>query len=204
MSETAEALPKANYQVAVDPMRRDLGGNHRHGDLGIFTPALWRFLKDRFAVRSMLDVGCGEGHGVSFWHNMGVFAHGIDGMRSNVERAVMPIALHDLLQGPYYMPVDFVWSCEVAEHIAPAKVDNFVDTLANGKVIAMTHALPGQGGYHHVNCQPAEYWIEKFARRGYVLAPDVEHVRRLAAREGHFNYFQKSGLLFVRGDGQPS
>jgi hypothetical protein len=27
--------------------------------------------------------------------------------------------------------------------------------------IFLTHALPGQGGYHHVNEQNAEYWIDK-------------------------------------------
>lgn len=94
----------------------------------------------------MLDVGCGEGHAVSFFAKLGVHAHGIDGLKHNVQRAVFPIALHDLLAGPYFMPVDFVWSCEVAEHIDPLKVDFYLDTLANGRVVAMTHALPGQPG----------------------------------------------------------
>lgn len=31
----------------------------------------------------------------------------------------------------------------------------------------MTAATPGQGGTHHVNLQPREYWQENFKSRGY-------------------------------------
>ena len=31
----------------------------------------------------------------------------------------------------------------------------------------MTHAVPGQDGYHHVNCQLSNYWIEKVEKLGY-------------------------------------
>lgn len=187
-----------NMFTVVDSSRGDLGGNIRHGDLSTFIPNLWRYLIDRFAIKSMLDVGCGEGHAVRFFHKQGVFAHGIDGLRANVERAVIPIVLHDLLERPYVMPVDFVWSCEVAEHILPEKLDNYLDTLVNGTVIAMTHAVPGQLGHHHVNCQPSEYWIELLQKRGYELERSQPVYRELAQREGTPNYFAQSGLVFCR------
>jgi hypothetical protein len=186
------------YMFVTDPARADLGGNLRHGDVNTFTPALWKFLIERYAVSSVLDVGCGEGHAVMQFRRFGVNAHGIDGLRANVARAVTPVALHDLLAGPYFMPVDLVWSCEVAEHILADKVDNFLDTLTNGRVVAMTHALPGQEGYHHVNCQPAEYWIELMAKRGYVITPETNLCRQIAAKEGYPTFFQKSGLVFIR------
>ena len=105
-----------------DPARPDLGGNVRHGDAWTYHPALWRYLVGRFGVRSVLDVGCGEGHAVRFFHALGVIAHGIDGLLINVQRAVYPIALHDLLIGPYIMPVDLVWSCEVAGRPSPREL----------------------------------------------------------------------------------
>ena len=184
--------------AAHDPNRPDLGGNIVYGDENTWAPKLWRYLRDRFAIRSMLDVGCGEGHAVDFFQRMGVYAHGIDGLMSNVHRAVIPIAHHDLLTGPYVMPVDFVWSCEVAEHIDPAKVWNYTATLANAKVIAMTHAVPGQGGHHHVNCQPADYWVEKMRGHGYSIYHGNEMLRQLSSRDETWNYFQKTGLLFIR------
>jgi len=135
---------------------------------------------------------------VAFFRRMAVVAHGIDGLRCNVDRAVTAIALHDILAGPYYMTVDLVWSCEVAEHIAPDRVDHYIDTLANGRIVAMTHATPGQDGYHHVNCQPASYWIGLMGSRGYSVALFNDNYRAIAASEGGFNYFMKSGLVFLR------
>ncbi len=171
----------------------------RHGDARTFTPRLWRHLVERFGAGSVLDVGCGEGHAVKFFSRLGIAAFGIDGLRINIDRAVHPIALHDLLSGPFYMPVDLVWSCEVAEHIEESKVDNFLDTLSNGKVIAMTHAVPGQGGHHHVNEQPASYWIEKLRSRGYIFHQDFNNfIRGVAASEGFPNHFQNNGLVFFR------
>jgi hypothetical protein len=189
-------LPEQPTSV-VDATRPDLGGNVRHGDAWSYHPTLWRYLVGRFGVRSALDVGCGEGHAVLFLHTLGVIAHGIDGLRVNVQRAVHPIALHDLLAGPYFMPVDFVWSCEVAEHIHAGKVDHYLDTLTNGTVVAMTHAVPGQPGHHHVNCQPAEYWIERMQQRHYRLDPSIATYRQIAAGDPT-NFFQQTGLVFLR------
>jgi len=146
----------------------------------------------------MLDVGCGEGHAVNYFFQKGVMAHGIDGLRRNVDRAVAAVAWHDILTGPYYMPVDLVWSCEVAEHIMPENVDYYIDTLCNGKIIAMTHAVPGQAGHHHVNCQPQEYWINLLSQKGFMLERSQSVYREIASRDDVPNYFGMSGLLFVK------
>ena|SRR5579862_340384 len=182
----------------IDRERPDLGGNMRHGDIHTWCPLLWRFLVERFGVQSVLDVGCGEGHAVLFFHRLGLFAHGIDGLPLNVRRAVMPIAQHDLLSSPYVMPVDLVWSCEVAEHIVEEKVENYPKTLANGRVVAMTHAVPGQAGYHHVNCQPREYWITHMEAAGYRLSEDTEIIKEISRKDHTWSYFSKTGLVFVR------
>lgn len=183
----------------IDQKRPDLGGNMRFGDINTWNPLLWKFLIDRYSISSVLDVGCGEGHSVSWFRRQGIIAHGIEGLLTNVQRAVTPIALHDLLEKPYVMPVDLVWSCEVAEHISENKIDMYLDTLCNGRVIAMTHAVPGQGGHHHVNCQPSEYWISKLNARNYWLAEENEIYRNISKKEEVFTYFSTSGMVFHRG-----
>jgi len=184
----------------VDPARPDLGGNVRHGDICTWCPRLWRHLIDRYGVDSMLDVGCGEGHAVKYFCRQGVLAFGIDGLPQNVHGAVTPIMLHDLTAGPFLMSeVHLVWSCEVAEHISEQFVDHYLDTLANGRIVAMTHAVPGQDGHHHVNCQHANYWQERMRARGYAIALDNDAMRKIALEPFQsWNHFQRTGLVFER------
>jgi cyclopropane fatty-acyl-phospholipid synthase-like methyltransferase len=145
-----------------------------------------------------LDVGAGEGHAAAFFARYGVLAHGVDGLMSNVENAVHPIALHDLKRGPYVFPCDLVYCVEVVEHIEEEYLDNLMATLTNAPVVVITHALPGQRGHHHVNLQSPEYWIEKFDERGYRPAIDIEHLRSVARAEREDSFFANSGLVMLK------
>jgi len=185
--------------LAIDPTEPDLGGNMIGGDPNTFHPALWSYLVARFSITSVLDIGCGEGHCVRHFFELGIPAFGFDGLRTNVERAVIPIALHDLRVAPFVMPVALAHCCEVVEHIEERYLDHLLKTLANGRVIAMTHALPGQGGHHHVNCQPSAYWIERIEPLGYrYLRDETEKAKSLPSGTGTWTYFAKSGLIFER------
>jgi SAM-dependent methyltransferase len=190
-------------EVAVDPGDPSLGGNIIGGDPLTYHPALWEYLRDEFGVRSVLDVGCGEGHCVRYFREIGVTAVGVDGLKQNIERAVAPIELHDLRHGPYVLPVDLVHCCEVVEHIEEIYLDNLLETLANGAVIAMTHALPGQPGHHHVNCQTADYWIEKLQPFGYEFLPrQTQMGKERIEAAGSWTYFIQSGLILRRRRGE--
>jgi hypothetical protein len=185
--------------IAKDPNDPALGGNMIGGDPQTYHPELWSFLVERFSVRSMLDVGCGEGHCVQYCSGLGIQASGFDGLRQNIQRAVVPIAFHDLRHGAFIMPVDLVHCCEVVEHIDEEYLPFVLRTLANGRVIAMTHALPEQGGYHHVNCQPSVYWIEKVTACGYRFLPqETEQGKSLIRASGRWTHFVASGLVFER------
>lgn len=184
----------------VDEGARDLGGNLRHGDGKTITPALWKALIDRFAPRTMLDVGAGEAHAAAFFARRGIIAHGFDGLRRNIERAVHPIALHDLKSGPYIYPCDLVFCAEVVEHIAEEYLDHLMVTMTNAPVVVMTHALPGQKGHHHVNLQPPEYWVEKFGKYGYRPTIEIDVLRDIARRERADSFFAQSGLVFLKAE----
>ena len=175
-----------------------LGGNLHMGDAESITPTLWDYLITRFGVRSMLDVGAGEGHATQYFHRKGVTAFGIDGLEGNVRNAVFPLALHDLTTGPFTMPVDLTLCVELVEHVAEEYVEHVLDTLTNGRVVVMTHALPGQSGHHHVNCKPPEYWIDHFTTRGYRVSENNERYRALARADLPSSHFSRSGLVFVR------
>ena len=64
--------------------------------------------------------------------------------------------------------IDLVVSMEVAEHLPASCADRYVDILCSfTDTVVFSAAVPGQGGTDHVNEQPHEYWIEKFAERGF-------------------------------------
>lgn len=169
----------------------------RGGDPASWCPALWRELLKEFSPETVMDVGCGEGHAVRWWRGINeILCRGIDGLPLNIDRGVTFLEDHDLTVAPYIWPCDLVWCCEVVEHIEEKHVDKVLDTLCNGSVVAMTHATPDQLGYHHVNCQPAEYWVSKMVARGYNHSVERSEKWRVVAEEG--TYFRRTGLVFRR------
>jgi len=182
----------------VNEKEKNLGGNLKHGDTNSITPGLWSYLVDRFSVRSVLDIGSGEGHAVNFFHRLGIIAHGFDGLEDNVYQAKFPIAHHDLSTGPYLFPCDMTYCVELVEHIPDEFVPNLIKTMTNAPVIVMTHGLPGQPGHNHVNNQPPKYWIELLNENGFSLSRDNEFFRSIAKKENPQSYFSLSGLIFLK------
>jgi len=188
----AEGRPVANV---IDPAQPHLGGNIVGGDPDSRLESLWSWMMDKLGTRSVFDVGCAEGNALRFFRKRGCLASGLDGLQQNVDLCDGMAVRHDLTIGPYHLPhpVDLVWCCEVAEHVEEKYLSFLLETLCQGKYLAMT-ASNSLHGYHHVNCKPSEYWIEHMAARGYRLM--VEETRETRHATG--GYWYLSGLLFER------
>ena len=176
-----------------------LGGNVDHGDPYTFAPSVWDYLVYRFAVHSVLDVGCGQGHAAAYFHRRhGCAVVAIDGLDDNIIRAVYPMVVHDLRKGPFVTRVDLVHCIEVVEHIEAEHIHNILATLIGGRVVMMTAAAPGQPGFHHVHCQPIDYWINRMKDCGYTHSSiDTERIRGLAERDKAI-HFRNTGMVFIR------
>lgn len=125
---------------------------------------------------SIIDVGCATGDIVARFNEMGVVSWGVEGsIRAKPFAETEYIHWLDIRNDwslVDWVGVDFYEVCmcfEVAEHIEPEYADQFVDNLyyLSDKLL-ITAAPPGQDGHYHVNCQPKEYWVKKFAERGYI------------------------------------
>lgn len=180
-----------------------LGGYVEGGDPNTTYPNLWGALVDHWKVRSVIDVGCGDGKGAAAWFaRQGVETVGIDGLAVDTMEPGLTLVRHDFTEGPFVTeePFDLAWSAEFVEHVQERFVPNFLETFALADTLLMTHALPGQAGYHHVNCQPPEYWIERVAVVGFELdEPLTARCRELALQEPippEANYFGRTGLVF--------
>lgn len=181
----------------IDKDQPHVGGNISVGDPHSYSPETWSYLMGRFAVTSLLDVGAGLGHAAAWFHRQGVQVAAIDGLAHNCDRSRYPLIHCDLTKAAVYCPVDMVLCVEVVEHIEECYINNLLDTLCNGKIIVMTNALPGQGGYHHVNCQPTEYWIQHLQQRGCtVSSDDTIKVRELSRAEGAM-HLARTGLVLI-------
>jgi hypothetical protein len=175
-----------------------LGGNIRSGDPHTFAPSVWDYVLRRFCIQSVLDLGSGLGYSSSYFFKSGCKVLAVDGLESNCRNASYPTLEFDLTKGKINTKVDLVHCQEVVEHIEEKYLDNLLGSMCTGQFILMTNALPGQGGYHHVNEQPTEYWISHFTRLGYVvLHEDTLRIRRLAEVDGAI-YLARTGLLLEK------
>ncbi len=165
-----------------------------------------KILLGEMPIRSVLDVGAGHGAWAAEWRSLGVDdVTAVDG--DYVDRAQLAIppesfVPHDLATsldlGRRY---DLVQSLEVAEHLPDSKADQFVDNLVrHGDVILFSAAVPHQGGEHHVNEQPPEYWRRKFAARGYAVFDFVRPA--LSTTRDVMPWYRFNSYLYANSDGQ--
>lgn len=180
-----------------------LGGhcNRTHLDEGVLD-----FLISEHKITSMLDIGCATGGMVELAKSKGLRAHGIEGDHTLRYPDPSLITVHDFTQGPAPLKeqFDLVWCCAFVEHVEEKFVDNFMQAFALGKIAVMTYyELPG---HHHVNLQPAEYWINVMTKYGFryddALTQKVRE-KTTMGRRGHDNWSRKAwihhyGLAFVK------
>jgi SAM-dependent methyltransferase len=173
-----------------------LGGNLKEGDPWSFCPTVWDYVIGRFAIESVLDIGSGAGHAAAWFHRKGLRVIAVDGLLENVHASAYPATCHDITVAPVVARVDLVHCQEFVEHIEEQYIGNLLASLTAGRVILMTHALPGQNGYHHVNERPMEYWVGHLHRSGCaLLREDTNRVRALASRDGA-DYMARTALVF--------
>ena len=197
--------------VIPDSTQPHLGGSMRGklGDPQSYCPNLWAWAVGLLNVGSVVDIGCGQGHALKFFQDeLGCEVAGVEGHRATIDSFVahFPVHWHDYQEdGPLDLPqvYDLGWCCEFVEHVEEQYLENFFATFESCRTVLMTHATPGQGGHHHVNEQPAGYWLEKFQEHGFTYAEELTECARLVAVADKFilgldkePYFMKTGLVF--------
>lgn len=125
------------------------------------------FIKEKFGVTTMSDVGCGTGGMVLAAIYHGIYPIGIDG-----DPMVHPTVLHNFDDGPLNIPeTDLGWSVEFLEHMEEKYLDNVFSVFEKCKYVFCTHNE--HPGPWHFNCRDNSYWIDQFARRGFRYDPET-------------------------------
>jgi SAM-dependent methyltransferase len=158
-------------------------------------------------IRSVLDVGCGRGVWLDVWRSAGVEdVFGLDGGYVDPGSLLVPrrcYAAADLAKGfRLNRSFDLAQCLEVAEHLPTGAADSLVDSLvSHSKLILFSAAVPGQGGEHHINERPLQYWRDQFARRGYLA---VDFVRpAISGDRGIEPWYRYNSVLYASRDSIP-
>ena len=159
-------------------------------------------------INSVLDLGCAWGAWLRNWRDAGVEdVFGLDGDHVDPAALLIPkerFRAHDLNE-----PVDLgrrfdLAQClEVAEHLYPAGGVAVVNVLTrHADRVLFSAAPPGQGGEHHVNEQPYDYWRRLFKERGFhaydCLRPRIRDMKQISY------WYRYNLLLFVKEGAETS
>lgn len=186
--------------MVVSPHKPHLGGNMAGGDGGTdYSNDLWPWIVEKFNPQYLMDVGSAEGHALHYFHSRGVKVIGLEGLARNAAKCKAPVIVHDLCEGPRPVEgVDFLWCCDVVEHIEEKYVQNILDTFKCAKTVALCHGTEGMvnSGWHHVNNKTVGYWAEKMRSAGYEIdeAATAESHRITQGR----SYWPDSGRIWIK------
>lgn len=125
------------------------------------------FIKQKYNITSMLDIGCGLAGMTEYANYLGIYSIGVDGDSSLPKKDY--VILHDYSLDKLNLneTFDLAYSAEFLEHVYDNFIPNFMICFQKAQYSFITAAPPGQGGHHHVNEQPKEYWIEVFNDYGF-------------------------------------
>ena len=125
-----------------------------------------------FNPKSVLDLGCNNGYWLAEFEKAGVS----DVMGVDCEDMISELVINkesfrvfdlalELNLGRKY---DMVLCLEVAEHLKEDHAEMLVRNICkHGNLVVFSAAIPGQGGYNHVNEKPIAYWVAMFSRWTY-------------------------------------
>lgn len=160
------------------PVGAHLGGYDLDINPKTHAPEVWAALIEHYGVKSVVDVGAGSGHSSAWFCDHGIRTLAIEGEPQGAEECRKKGLAFEVVDfeeaSPRPRNHDLAWCCEVVEHVSEGSIENLLRVFDGCRVVALTHALPGDVGYHHVNCRESDYWIEKLERRGF------KHMRELS------------------------
>lgn len=141
-----------------------LGGHYGRTAMPILT---FDYIVNKFNVKTVIDVGCGPAGMTVYGNYKGIYMLGVDGDTSIPAQEY--IHFHDFTTGPVEIDqtFDLCWSTEFLEHVYAEFIPVFMQAYQKAQYVFCSAAPPGQGGHHHVNEQPLEYWYEVFDTYGF-------------------------------------
>lgn len=168
-------------------------------------------LVDLEGVHSLYDVGCGTGALMLEAKKMGIDVKGCDLSEASIQicrRKGLAVEQVDLESDDVTCPTvnDLACCLEVAEHLPGNCADRLVKSLCKlSSRVVFSAAPPGQADvehHDHVNEQPKEYWIEKFAQNGFdYCEAQTRGIADAWEKGGVAFFYHRNLMIFKKGPG---
>lgn len=122
--------------------------------------------------KTVLDIGCGEGHWANKFRQLGCSVIGVDGdyvQDSPLGKDFVPA---DITGDLSWLPESDLLVClEVAEHLPFEVSASFIAQLCQlAPDMLFSAAIPGQPGAGHINCQWPTFWQRLFELHGFSMS----------------------------------
>ena len=159
---------------------------------------LLRYVKERFKVESMLDIGCGPGGMKEIANGIGINWYGVDGDKTVIENTEYSL-VHDFTLGQADLTKEFdlIWCTEFLEHVEEKYIPNYMPLFELGKIAVVTAAPPGWPGHHHVNCREESYWVDVFKNYGLRYNEELTNEFK-GLSQMRKNFFKRAGMVFLK------
>jgi hypothetical protein len=131
---------------------------------------LWNYLQPA----SVIDIGCGRGHWLKAFGELGSQCLvGLDGDWNSQSQMTDPAIRFRAVDLNQRFAADekaeLAISMEVAEHLPATSASLFVESLTGtSDAVLFSAAYTWQGGTNHLNERPHTYWAQLFGERGFV------------------------------------
>jgi hypothetical protein len=151
-----------------------------------------------FKVRTVADLGCGDGAYTFAFIRAGVDCKGYDGSPLTQELTSGLCDIIDLTEHIKIGRYDMVLSLEVGEHIPQEYEQIFIDNICNAskRWVCLSWGIPGQPGYGHVNCQTNQYIILEMQKRGFKYDKVKSNILR---KNSSFEWFKNTMMVYELG-----
>jgi hypothetical protein len=145
-------------------------------------------IKDEVQPVSVLDAGCALGFLVESLRKVGVEAYGVDISEFAIQNAHESIKAYvsvGSVTAPFAQKYDLIISIEVLEHLAKADAEAAIANLCQHSDDILFSSTPfDYKEVTHYNVQPPDYWMEQFAKYGFIrdLDYDASYITPWAVR----------------------
>lgn len=159
--------------------QHNCGNPYQRNELWLnFFGGIAKQIKAEIQPGSVLDAGCAWGFLVECLRKIDVEAYGVDISEYAIQKAhesIQPYVSVGSITAPFARKYDLIVSIEVLEHLSKSDAEAAIANLCQHSNDILFSSTPfDYKEVTHFNVQSPDYWMEQFARHGFIRDMDFD------------------------------